>query len=229
MEDACHKSLMRSFIRPTATILRDLGTYAESSFHETAAGKKKPASTVRLSVVAVFAALIAVLTILAIPLPYPLYEITVAPAVYFALSVLVDPWSAFSAIAVGSFVGEAYNIASRGGPPIFIAGIVWARAPEALIISRARGKSLKVMAIMMFIATVYETLAFFISDWIFYTYGLFSYGSPTDAVTGFIDALPDLGTMLDAAFIPVALILVKTAGPRFKQLGFAESSKPSPV
>jgi len=208
--------------------VRILGTYAESSFHETTSSRKKPAYSVRLAIVAVFAALIALLTILSIPLPPPLYELTLAPAVYFALSVMVNPWSAFSAIAVGSFVGEAYNIASRGGLPIFIAGIVWARAPEALIISRARGKSWKFMGAMMLIATLYETVAFFIPDWIFYTYGLFSYGSPTDAVSGFYAALPDLLTMVDAAFIPIALLIVKTAGPRFRQLGFAESSKPQP-
>jgi hypothetical protein len=205
------------------------GTYAKSSFHETTSGRKKPASSVRLALVAVFAALIALLTIFSIPFPPPLYELTLAPAVYFAFSVMVDPWTAFSAIAVGSFVGETYNIASRGGLPIFIAGIVWARAPEALIISRARGKSWKAMAGIMVLATVYETLAFFIPDWLFYTYGLFSYGSPTDAVTGFYAALPDLLTILDAAFIPIALVIMKTAGPRFRQLGFVESSKPSPV
>ena len=56
-----------------------MGTYAESSFHEETSGKTKPAASRRLALVAVFSAVIAVCTIIAIPLPYPLFEITLAP------------------------------------------------------------------------------------------------------------------------------------------------------
>ncbi len=183
--------------------------------HETSARK-----SVRLALISVFAALIAVGTILVIPLPPPLYEITWAPAIYLALSILSGPWTAFSAIALGSFVGESYNIATRGGPPIFIAGIVWARAPEALIIAWARSRGWKTIGATMVVATIYETVAFLLPDWLFYTYGLFGYGSPVDLITGFYTALPDAFTLVDLAYIPIALGIIKAAEPTFKRLGF---------
>src|SRR5438046_798985 len=147
-----------------------MGTYAESSFHEETSGKTKPAASRRLALVAVFSAVIAVCTIIAIPLPYPLFEITLAPAVYFALAALADRWDAFAATAIGGFVGELFNITTRGGSPIYPFGMVWARAPEVLIIAWAANKGKKTLAIAMAVATVYETFAFLISDWLFYTY-----------------------------------------------------------
>ena len=65
--------------------------------------------SVTLAVTAVFAALIAVGTMIAIPLPKPLAELTLAPAVYLALAALTDKWTAFNAIAIGSFLGETLN------------------------------------------------------------------------------------------------------------------------
>lgn len=55
-----------------------------------------------LATIVVFSALIAVGTILSIPLPPPLYEITWAPAVYMALSAMVDPVTSASAVGIGS-------------------------------------------------------------------------------------------------------------------------------
>ncbi len=182
--------------------------------------KGSPKST-RLGIISVFAALIALSTILVIPLPPPLYEITWAPPIYMALSVLAGPWAALVATALGSFIGESYNIATRGGPPIFIAGIVWARAPEALIIGWARRKGWKILAVSMVIATVFETIAFLIPDWLFYTYGLFGYGSPVNAVTGFYTALPDTFTLIDLLYIPIAFAVIRGAGPAFRRLGFS--------
>ncbi len=167
-----------------------------------------------------FSALIAVSTILAIPLPPPLYEITWSPPIYMALSVLAGPWPAFVAIALGSFVGEGVNVATRGGPPIFALGIVWARAPEALFIGWARKKDRTTLAVVMGLATAYETVAFLVPDWVFYTYGLFGYGSPVDISTGFLAALPDLFTIFDVVYVPVAFAIMKAASPAFKKLGF---------
>lgn len=177
---------------------------------------------VRLAVVAAFAALIALGTVLSIPLPPPLYEITWSPAVYFALAALTDGGTAFSATAIGSFLGEAYNVAYKaGGSPIYPFGMVWARAPEALIIAWASGKGSKALATAMVAATVYETVAFLVPDWLFYTYGLFGYGSPASLAAGFTSALPDVFTMVDLAYIPVAFALIRAAGPAFKRLGFS--------
>lgn len=181
----------------------------------------RPTRSVVLATIIVFSALIAVGTILSIPLPPPLYEITWAPALYMALSAMADPVTSASAVGIGSFIGEAYNVAFKGGgSPIYPFGMLWARVPEALIIAWARKKGPRALVLSMVAATVFETLAFFFPDWLFYTYGLFQYGSPTDAVTAFYTAAFDFGTLADLAFIPVSLVLIRAARPAFRRLGF---------
>jgi hypothetical protein len=182
---------------------------------------KRPGKSVVLAVVAVFSALIAVGTVISIPLPPPLYELTWSPAIYFTLAVLVDSWTAFDATAIGGFLGEAFNVAFKGGgSPIYPFGIVWARGPEVFIIAWAKNKSPRALALAMAGATVFETLAFFFPDWAFYYYGLFQYGTPTGIYTAFTYAVSDFGTLLDLLYIPVAFILIRQARPAFKRLGF---------
>ena len=197
-----------------------MGTYAESAFHETTSGKMTPTRSIRLALVAVFSALIAVCTIISIPLPRPVFEITLAPAIYFSLAVLADKWDAFTATAIGGFTGELINITARGGLPIYPFGMVWARAPEVLIIAWAAKKGRRTLAFSMVAATVYETFAFLIPDWLFYTYGLFGYGSPTTLYLGLGYALTDLATFADLAFIPIAFAIIAAAGPTFRRLGY---------
>ncbi len=180
----------------------------------------KPRTSVLLATTAVFSALIAVGTIIAIPLPKPLAEITLAPAIYLALAVLSDRWTAFNATAIGSFIGESVNGAFYGYPLIYSFGMVWARAPEVLIVAWARNKGERTLVLAMAAATVFETLAFFFPDWAFYLYGLFQYGSPTDVTSAFLAASADFGTMVDLVFIPVALLIIRRAGPAFHRLGF---------
>ncbi len=179
-----------------------------------------PGPSTLLAVVIVFSALIAIATFLSIKLPVPLGEITWAPPIIMALSVLAGPGPAMAATAIGSFTGESLNVALLGWPAIYAPGIVWARAPEALIIGWARRQGAKTLAAAMVGATIFETLAFFFPDWAFYTYGLFGYGSPTSITQGYIYALPDFLTLLDLAFIPVAFVLIRVARPAFKRLGF---------
>ena len=177
--------------------------------------------SVRIAVVAAFSALIALGTVLSIPLPPPLFEITWSPAIYFALAVLVDRKTSFSATAIGGFLGEAYNVTFKaGGSPIYPFGMVWARAPEVLIVAWAARKGNKALAWAMGLATVFETLAFFFPDWLFYIYGLFGYGSPTTVATGFLYASSDFFTMIDLIYIPVAFTLISAARPAFVRLGF---------
>ncbi|MGA2665991.1 MAG: hypothetical protein ABSF83_13715 [Nitrososphaerales archaeon] len=181
----------------------------------------RPPASVRLAVVAVFASLIAMGTFFSVPVPQPLYEITWAPAIYLALAVLTDSGTAFSATAIGGFLGEAINVAYKaGGSPIYPFGMVWARGPEVFIVIWGARKGRKWLAASMVIATVFETLAFFFPDWLFYTYGLFQYGSPESTIKGLIAALPDMGTMVDLAWIPVAFGIVYAAAPAFRRLGF---------
>jgi uncharacterized membrane protein len=223
MEDARHKSLIRSFIRFLGESMdgrATMGTYAESSFHEETHGSSRPTMSRRLAFIAVFSAVIAVTTMISIPLPKPVFEITLAPAVYLALAVLVDRWDAFSATAIGSFIGELFNITVRGGLPVYPFGMIWARAPEVLIVAWAAKKGRRTLAIAMVAATIYETFAFLISDWLFYTFGLFGYGSPAGVYAGLGLALPDLATLADLAFIPIAFALIAAAGPTVERLGY---------
>jgi len=178
-----------------------------------------------LAQIAVFSGLIAFGTsvlstsFLAIPLPYPLYEITAAPAFYFAISVLYPRKTSFWSTAIGSGIGEAINVFvtnPSAGNPIFIPGIVWARAPEALIIYYFRNRSVRWASLGMALATIYETLAFFIPDVLFYGYALFSYPASNGLTGGLIAAASDFGTLVDMAWIPVAISLVIAVRRAFK-------------
>jgi len=200
--------------------VRIRGTYAESAFHEETSAKSNPAPSKRLAFVAIFSALVAAGTIISIPLPQPVAELTLAPAIYFALAVLVDKWDAFAATAIGGFVGELFNITTRGGSPIYPFGMVWARAPEVLIIAWAAKRGKRTLVLAMVAATVYETVAFLIPDWFFYAYGLFGYGNPMDLGSAFATALPDLVTLVDMAFIPVAFLIIAAAGPAVRRFGY---------
>src|SRR5947208_7032133 len=146
---------MRSFIRilPETSLVPVQGTYAESAFHETTSSPSKPVANRRLALISGFSALVAVGTMISIPLPQPVFEITLAPAIYFALAVLADKWDVFAATAIGGFVGELFNISTRGGSPIYPFGMVWARAPEVLIIAWAAKKGKRTLAIAMVVAT----------------------------------------------------------------------------
>lgn len=180
----------------------------------------RPRASTNLSVVIVFSSLIALGTFLSIKLPTPLGEITWAPPIYMALSVLAGPWPSLAAISIGSFLGESLNVAYLGWPAIYAPGIVWARAPEALIIGWARTKGTKAMVASMVLATVFETVMFFFPDALFYTYGLFGYGSPVSLTKGFVAASGDILTLLDLAFIPLALVIIRAARPAFRRLGY---------
>jgi len=188
--------------------------------NEGAVVEKRPKRSTTLAVIAVFSALITVGTVVAIPLPFPLYEITLSPPIYLALAALVDSPTAFDATAIGGFLGEAINISFRGGSPIYPFGMVWARGPEVFIVAWARNRGEKALAVAMAAATVFETLAFFFPDWAFYAYGLFQYGSPTDIASAFGLAVFDFGTLADLAFIPVAILIIRRARPAFRRLGY---------
>ncbi len=191
------------------------------SLDGTKAPRRRRTFTVSLAVITVFSALIALGTILSVPLPPPLYELDWSPAVFLALAVLVDAPTAFGATALGSFIGEAFNVAYRGaGSPIYPFGMIWARGPEVFIIAWAKGKGTKTLALTMVGATVFETLAFFFSDWAFYFYGLFQYTSYPSLWASFAPASLDFFTMLDAAYIPVAFVLIRAARPAFERLGY---------
>ena len=168
--------------------------------------------------IASFSALIAAgTTILRIPAPPPLFEITLAPVFYLAISVLFPRRVSFWSTALGSAIGEAINVVVYGGFPIYVAGIVWARAPEALIIYRFRNGSMRMLIISMVLATIYETFAFFFPDWLFYSLALFSYSDvPQGFAGGFALAFSDLFTMVDLVWIPLAIGAVVAVRKAFR-------------
>lgn len=160
--------------------------------------------------IATFSALIVVGTSVArIPLPPPIFEITLAPAFYLAIAALFSKKISFWSTAIGSGIGEAINLVFTPGPLIFIPGIIWARAPEALMVYKFREKPAPWLAIVMILATIYETIAFLIPDTLFYAYGLFSYAdTPQGLAAGFGLAFSDVFTLLDIVFVPVAILAI---------------------
>jgi ECF-type riboflavin transporter, S component len=181
--------------------------------------------TLDIARIGAFSALVALGTmltnlLLGFSLPQPLGEITAAPAFYMAIAVLFSRKVGFWSTAVGSAVGEAVNIFIFGEAPAafaltYIPGLVVARAPEALIIFRFREKSVRVLAFVMGLATVFESLILFLIDWPVYSYTAF-YSSQAPCgncglVAGFWLAALDFGTMIDLVWIPVALVLVVAA------------------
>jgi hypothetical protein len=99
--------------------------------------------------------------------------------------------------------------------------MIWARAPEALIVNRFRRKSALWLAFAMVIATIYETLAFFFPDWFFYSFTFF-YGAPTGVLAGLSLAALDFGTLIDLMWIPVALLLIRAIRAAFSTQFFGE-------
>ena len=179
-------------------------------------------ASIKLSVVIVFSALITASVMFSIPLPPPVYEITWSPAIIMALSVLIDVPTAAAATGIGGFIGEAYNVAFKGGgSPIYPFGMVWARVPEVLIIAWARNRGTKTLVAAMVGATVFETLAFFFSDWFFYAYGLFSYAVPAGQTPLGLASF-DFATMVDLVYIPVAFAIIRAGAPAFRRLGFTQ-------
>ena len=176
-----------------------------------------------------FSALIAVGTILSnvlfgFPLPPPLSEITAAPVFYLAIATLFSRRVSFWATLVGSAVGETMNIFLFGEAPgalalTYVPGIILARAPEALIVFRFRTRSLRFLAFGMTLATVFETVVFFVIDWAVYSFTAFycpqSPCGSSGIVTGFVLASFDFGTLIDLAWIPLALVLVLAARRAF--------------
>ena len=183
-----------------------------------------------ISRIGAFSALVAVGTIISnvlfgITLPFPLGEITAAPAFYLALAVLFSRKVSFWSTAIGSAIGETVNIFVFGEAPsifalTFIPGIVLARAPEVLIIHRFRDKARRILAYGMVLATIYETVVFFLIDWPVYSFTAFYCTAPgcssSGIVQGFWLASFDFATLIDIAWIPVALILIVAAQRAFR-------------
>ena len=172
-----------------------------------------------------FSALVAVGTILSnvlfgIPLPPPLSEITFAPALYMTIAALFSRRVGFWSTLIGSGIGETINIFIFGEAPgifalTYIPGIILARAPEALIIFRLRFGTLRLLTIGMVLATVFETIVFFLIDWGVYSLTAFYCPQTPCAASGFTVGFGlasfDFATLIDLVWIPVSLALIVAA------------------
>jgi len=156
---------------------------------------------------AVMSALVAVLTLVSIPLPPPLSAINLGPAGIFVVSVFLGPRvgsiSGLLGSAIGFTVAATVGIVGGAAPgsvlfPVFLFGLIVARGPEGYVIGTLRRKS-EILA--MVLGTIYETLVFFVIDF-FYTYPIL-----LGMDRGF--AFLDLGTLIDLVFIFPAVVVLR--------------------
>jgi uncharacterized membrane protein len=149
-----------------------------------------------VALTSVFAALIAVTTMIAIPMPPPLSTITLAPIIIFVTGILLGPSAGLISSAIGSAVGYLAGT-SIGTIMVFpgylywyLFGIVIARGPMGLGVGLLRKKN---EIIAMTVGVIVETLIFFTID--VYLFGV-------------ILALADFGTLVDLIFVPIAYTIL---------------------
>ena len=154
-------------------------------------------ATYKLALTSVMTALVAVTTMLAIPMPPPLSTLTLAPIAIFVTGILLGPIPALISSAIGSglgFLGGA-TIGTINVPPgyleIFLIGIVIARGPMGLSVGLLRKKD-EIGA--MIIGVLVETAIFFFADWYLF---------------GFSVALITLGTLIDLVYVSISYSVLK--------------------
>jgi uncharacterized membrane protein len=142
------------------------------------------------------AALIAVTTIIAIPLPPPLSTINLAPIIIFTVAILLGPAVGVTATVIGCGVGylAGTSLGTIMVPPgllyLYLFGLIVARGPMALVVGALRKQS-EVVGMVLGVFT--ETLIFFAID-----FALFGLGY----------ALFDFGTLVDLIFVPITVAIL---------------------
>jgi uncharacterized membrane protein len=142
------------------------------------------------------AALIAVSTILAIPVPPPISTINLAPIIIFTVAILLGPVVGFTATVIGCGIGylAGTSLGTIVAPPgllyIYLVGLIAARGPMAFIAGALRKKS---EPAGMVLGIVVEFLVFFSIDF---------------AIAGIGYAIFDLGTFVDLIFVPVTIAVL---------------------
>ena len=159
--------------------------------------KSNPISqTKKVALTGVMAALIAVTTIIAIPLPPPLSTINLAPVIIFAVCILLGPAVGLTSTMIGCGIGylAGTSLGTIIVPPgflyIYLAGLIAARGPMALAVGALRKKS---EIAGMVVGVIIETLIFFSIDFLLFGIGF---------------ALFDLGTFIDLVFVPIAVAVL---------------------
>jgi uncharacterized membrane protein len=159
--------------------------------------KRKTVSQSKVvALTSVMTALIAVTTMIAIPMPPPLSTITFAPIIIFVASILLGPSGGLVSAAIGSAIGfmGGSSIGTIMVPPgylyVFLIGIVIARGPMGFSVGLLRKKN---EVIAMIVGVIVETLIFFTID---------------NYLFGFAIALLDFGTLVDLVFVPVTYAIL---------------------
>jgi uncharacterized membrane protein len=143
-----------------------------------------------LAMTSIMAALVAVATMIAIPMPPPLSTITFAPIIIFIASILLGPSAGLMCGAIGSGIGFMGGssigtiMVPSGYLYVFLLGIVIARGPMGFSVGLMRKKN---EIVAMIVGVIAETLIFFTID----TY-----------LFGVAIAVLDFGTLVDLVFVP---------------------------
>ena len=154
--------------------------------------------------IALFSVMVAATTVanlIMVPMPQPLAEYDLSPVLIYALGVLVNPALAGLIVAVAQGLGTGYKMVIYGFPPVFVLGAMLVRGVEASLISllvRARkptgSRAVSPWEITaMVVGVIWETIGFFVADWILFGLGM---------------AMTVLLTIVDAIFIPPAVAIV---------------------
>ena len=152
----------------------------------------------RIAFFAVMTALTTIANLIMVPMPQPLAEYDLSPVLIYTLGVTVNPIMAAIIIATAMMLGTGYKVMTFGFPIVFVPGAMLVRGLEALVISYIvrMKKPVKTSTVTMWeilamvIGVVFETLGFFLLDWYLFGWGI---------------ALTVLPTIVDAAFIPLAI------------------------
>jgi uncharacterized membrane protein len=150
----------------------------------------------KVALTAVMSALIAVTTLIAIPLPPPLSTLNLAPVIIFVVSILLGARVGATATAIGCAIGylAGTSLGTILIPPgfvyIYLVGLVVARTPMALTAGFLRKKS---EIASMTLGVVVETLVFFFID-------LFLFGIAI--------AIFDFGVFIDLVSVPITFAVL---------------------
>jgi uncharacterized membrane protein len=150
----------------------------------------------KTALTAIMSALIAVTTMIAVPLPPPLSTINFAPIIIFIVSILFGVRIGAVSTAIGCAIG--YLAGTSMGtiivPPsflyIYLVGLIAARTPMAIATSVLRKKS---ETVGMALGVTTEMLIFFTIDL---------------ALFGITFAVFDFAVLIDLVFIPITFIVL---------------------
>ncbi len=157
---------------------------------------KRLSQTKKVAVTAIMSSLIAVTTIIALPLPPPLSTINLAPIIIFTVSILFGPIIGGTSTAIGCAVGylAGTSLGTILIPPgflyIYLIGLIAARTPMAIVTGLFRKKS---EILGMILGVITETLIFFAIDLVLF---------------GIAIAIFDFGTLIDLVYVPITFAIL---------------------